>query len=482
MKSLMKNKYIKKYINLPAPLKASFWFTITSVLQKGISFITVPIFTRLLTAEQFGLFNVYKSWLSIITIFATLSLHAGVFNNGMVKFENDRDTFTSSMQGLSSTITVTLFIIYLLSRNFWNKIFGLPTFLVIILFTEVLFFESLKLWSSKKRYVYKFKNLVIVTISMALINPIVGIGAVLLADNKGIARIVSFAFVQISISIIIYAYNFIKGKKFFVKKYWKFALAFNIPLIPHYLSSTVLSQADRIMINNFIGSDKAGIYSVAYSGSMVIKIIQSSINKSFVPWTYKTLKDKKYDRLAEISNHILIFVGLLVLLLILFAPEAISVLAPEEYHDSVWVVPPVAASVFFMFLYTLFANVEFYFEKNKFIMIASVIAAILNIGLNYLFLPIFGYLVAGYTTLISYIIYSLAHFLFVKKITREYLDDKNIYDYKFILISSIIILLLSLVALFLYNFVILRYIIIAVFLLSLFFNKDKIKKLFKIIK
>jgi len=472
---MFKNKIdraIKKYINLPAPIKASFWFTITSILQKGISFITVPIFTRLLTANQFGLFNVYKSWLSIITIFATLSLHAGVFNNGMTKFEEDRDEFTSSMQGLSSTITVALFVVYLISRNFWNNIFGLPTFLITILFAEILFSEALKLWSAKKRYAYKYKNLVIVTISISLLNPIIGVIAVMLSENKGISRIVSFAFVQISISLIIYIFNFYKGKKFFIKKYWKFALAFNIPLIPHYLSGTVLSQADRIMINNFIGSDKAGIYSVAYSGSMVINIIQNSINKSFIPWTYKRLKNEEYNKLAEVSNYILVLVGVLVVLLVLLAPEVINILAPEEYYEGIWVVPPVAASVFFIFLYVLFANVEFYFEENKFIMFASVTAALLNFGLNYYLIPIFGYLVAGYTTLFSYVIYSFAHFLFMKKITIKYLNGERIYDYKFIFLISISIIIISLFSLLLYKNFVIRILIILI-LLSIIFVKRK---------
>lgn len=476
MSIFKKNKFIKKYINLPLPVKASFWFTLSSFLQKSILFVTVPIFTRLLTTEQFGLFNVYKSWLSIITVFATLSLHAGVFNNGMIKYENDREKFTSSIQGLTTTITILFLILYLVFNNFWNDIFGLSTFLVIVLFCEILFLEALKLWSAKKRFAYKYKNLIIVTLTMSFLNPLVGIVSVLLSDNRGLARILSFAFVQIIISLIIYIHNFIKGKQFFNKKYWKFALAFNIPLIPHYLSAIVLNQADRIMINNFIGADKAGIYSVAYSGSLVITIIQSSVNKSFIPWTYKQLKQKKYNKLAEITNYIIILVGVLVVLLILFAPEAIQILAPEEYYDGIWVVPPIATSVFFIFLYTLFANIEFYFEKNKFIMIASVIAALLNIVLNYLLLPRYGYLVAGYTTLFSYIIYSLAHFWFMKKISTEYLNGEKIYNYKFILLFSILLIIISLLILFLYKYLVYRYVLIIVILITIILNKNNIIK------
>jgi O-antigen/teichoic acid export membrane protein len=436
----------------------------------------------LLTTEQFGLFNVYKSWLSIISIFATLSLHGGVFNNGMVKFEKDRDKFTSSMQGLSSTITVALFFVYLMFKNFWNSIFELPTFLIIILFTEILFSEALKLWSAKKRYAYKYKNLIIVTLSMSLLNPIVGIIAVILTDNKGISRIVSFAFVQISISIIIYIFNFVKGGNFFDKNYWRFAFLFNIPLIPHYLSGTILSQADRIMINTFNDPSQVGIYSVAYSGSMIINIIQSSINKSLIPWTYKKIKNEQYDRLREITKNILVLIGSMVILLILFAPEAIMILAPKEYHEGIWVVPPVALSVYFIFIYTLFANVEFYFEENKFIMIASIIAAVFNIILNYIFLPIFGYVAAGYTTLFSYMLYSFSHFVFMNKILNKHIKIKDIYNYKFMFLLSLFLLITSSLILTLYNYLFIRYIIILFVLLIGYLNRFKIIKVYSEIK
>ena len=70
------------------------------------------------------------------------------------------------------------------------------------------------------------------------------------------------------------------------------------------------------------------------------------------------------------------------MVVIAFAPEVVRILAPNEYFEAIWVIPPLATSVFFIFLYTLFANIEFYYEENKFIMIASIIAAILNIILN----------------------------------------------------------------------------------------------------
>ena len=65
-----------------------------------------------------------------------------------------------------------------------------------------------------------------------------------------------------------YFAEMIKGKKFYSAKFWKHALMFNLPLIPHYLSQTILNSADRIMISSLVGASEAGIYSLAYSISV----------------------------------------------------------------------------------------------------------------------------------------------------------------------------------------------------------------------
>jgi O-antigen/teichoic acid export membrane protein len=118
---------IKKYKNLPDGVKASLWFTICSILQKGISFITVPIFTRMLSTEEYGVISLFSSWQSVLSIFATLNLSYQIFNNGMVKYENDRDGYTTAMLGLSNLTTTILFVVYLIFRVPLNKLFEIES-------------------------------------------------------------------------------------------------------------------------------------------------------------------------------------------------------------------------------------------------------------------------------------------------------------------------------------------------------------------
>ena len=106
------------------------------------------------------------------------------------------------------------------------------------------------------------------------------------------------------------------------------------------------------------------------------------------------------------------FIGMALVLMIMiaFAPECIYVFAGNKYTDAVKIIPSVASSLYFIFMYQIFANVEFYYKKNKFIAYASMIGAVLNLVLNYFGIKLFGYIAPGYTTLICYIVFGIAHY------------------------------------------------------------------------
>ena len=94
-----------KYKGISVIARASFWFMFCGILQKCVSLVTTPIFTRMLTTEEYGEFTVYLSWLNLFSILTTLRLDYAVFNKGMATYPEDRDIYTSSMQFATSIIT-----------------------------------------------------------------------------------------------------------------------------------------------------------------------------------------------------------------------------------------------------------------------------------------------------------------------------------------------------------------------------------------
>ncbi len=477
------SRMFEYYDNLSKPVKASLWFTVCNILQKGISMLSMPIFTRILTPEQYGVYSVYQSWYHIVIIFATLNLFYGVYNKGLTKFHNDKEKFTSSMLGLSTVLTCGLFIVYLFGMDFWNNLLGLSTLYIVLMFIELLFVPAYSFWAASQRFEYEYKKLIFVTFIIAIGSPLIGIIAVLSTEYKAEARVLSYVLLQACIGLVFYIYIMYKGKKMYIKEYWKYALMFNIPLIPHYLSLTVLQQSDRIIISNMIGTDKAAIYSVAYNISTMMSLITTAINNSFVPYTYKSLKNKEYHNIGRQATFLLIIVAIGCVVAMAFAPEIIRIFASQDYYEAIWIVPPVAASVYFMFIYPLFGNIEFYFEKTKFVMVASCVGAILNIILNCIFIPVWGYLAAGYTTMVCYLIFTLAHYTFYKKIVKDKIGDNvSIYNVKSMILISIVLIIAVIVTSMLYNSDILRYIFITLLLFILFYKRHNIILCLKEIK
>lgn len=478
----MIKKIIDYYKKLNLGIKVSLWFTFCNFFQKGISMLSVPIFTRIMSTEEYGIFSVYQSWYSILTIVVTLNLFAGVYNKGLVKFENKRDEFTTAMLGLSGCSTILFFLFYCIDISMWDKVFELKPSYMIIMFAEMLCVPAYSYWSARQRFEYKYRSLVISTVIMSLLSPVLGIIAVMISENKAFARIFSYAFVQIVFGIIFGIYIIRKCVKLFNKKYWRYALAFNLPLIPHYLSQIILNQADRIMISRLVGSSEAAIYSVAYNISLIMSLLTNAINSAFVPSLYNCLKQKKYSRIKETSTYVLMIAASVTFIAMLFGPELISFFAPKSYYEAVWVIPPVALSVYFIAVYALFVNVEFYFEKTKYTMYVSVLGAILNILLNWIFINKYGYLAAGYTTVVCYIIFSIGHYVLYRYLNKKYLNSISIVRGKIILGISALLVLLMLLTLILYNYIWLRYGLIITIFVGAFVYRKKLIGILKEIK
>lgn len=478
----MLQKIKRKYNSIPVQARASFWFLICAFLQKGISFLTTPIFTRLLSTTEYGQYNIFNSWLGILTVIVSLNLCAGVYSRGLVKFEDDRKAFASSLEGLSLTLILFWSILYFAFHTFWNEVFSLTTAQMTFMFLIIWATGVFGFWSMGQRVDFKYQKLVAVTLVMSLAKPILGIIFVRMATDKVTARIFGLALVEVLIGIILFWDQMRKGKTFFSTFYWKHALAFNIPLIPHYLSSTVLNSADRIMIGKMVSESAAGIYGLAYSVSLVMGLFSTALTQTLEPWLYKKINEKQIESITKVAYPSLMFIAAVNILLIAFAPEAIAIFAPSEYYDAIWIMPPVAMSAFFTFSYFLFAEFEFYYEKTKLVATATCAGAVLNILLNYIFIRIFGYYAAGYTTLFCYMVYAAFHFLFMRKICKKYLENRQPYSIRKYLAISGVFLVVGFVFLLTYSYPFVRYgLLVVLLVLSLLFRKQIINSVKKIL-
>ena len=478
-------KAIKK-VSGSKEIKASTAYVFCSVLQKCLSFITLPLFTRLMTTEEFGLGTVYSSTMAIVIIFITLNLPYGSFSPAMMKFEKDREGYISAVNAICIFFTIIYFIIYFPLRVIWNDLLDLPTSVMILMGFEILFSTATQFWMGKARFEYKYKEVVIITLVSSVIATLVSLAAVILLPNKGEAKVLSHGIVISVIGLVILVKSLFSGRKCLNNEYWKYALSFNIPLIPYYLSQIVFNQSDRLMINKMCGSSDAAMYGVAYTLAFVLTFVLNAINNSFVPWMYRKIKDNQLKDNQSVSLIISLIMAFLILGIIALAPEIILIMGGEKYMPAVWVVPPVAISLLLLFYSQLFINIEFYFEEKYQLVIASIGAAVINIVLNYFFIGKFGFIAAGYTTLVSYIIFALSNYFAMNYICKKRNMDSKLYNYKLLLLILFGLMIMTALFMFLYNYQIIRYgIILFGIMMAFVFRRELIKigkRVFKEIK
>lgn len=470
----MLNKILLIYKKFSIQAKASMWFIVCSIFQKGISTITVPIFTRLMSTEEYGVYTLYLSWLNILTIFTSLNLYYEVFSSALVKLDNDKakKRYISSMQGLSCLLWVICFFVIQFFKDFFVEQFDLSSVIIDLMLIELFVAPSMQYWLTKNKFEFKYKSIVIVTLIKSILNPVIGIIAVVISVQKDVARIVSIVCVEVAICGTIMTIQFIQGKCFYDRKNWKYALSFGVPLIPHYLSGTILSQSDKIMINRMIGSTELALYGLGSSIGSLLQIFTTAFNASLSPTIFIGLKEKKYKDMVRTQNGLLICTAGLIFAFSLVAPEAAIVFGGGKYADAKYIIIPIIASVYFKFLYNSFANIEFYFEKKEFILITTIAVTITNIILNYVFIRLFGYIAAAYTTLFCDFLFAFGHCYFSFIIWKKERNEGYPFNLKLIWFIGLCIFVEVILLNFLYSHFVIRYCIaVACIILMIIYRK-----------
>lgn len=464
--------------NMSPGVKASAALFAANIIQKGISYLTTPIYTRMLTTEEYGMASIFFTWQQLFAIIALFCLSYGVFNNGMLDYPDKRDSYSFSLLILSNIITLVfsflLFITLPLTQNYLKL--SIP-FLVLMV-VNFMVQPAYAFWNSRQRYELKYKGMFIWALVIAVVSPAISVACILITRGSRLdARIFGAEGSLIVIYLFFYIYLGKKSNWKLDTSYWKGALLFNLPLIPHYLSTYVLGSADRLMISHLIGDSEAAFYSVAYSVASIAIVVWSSINSSLIPYTYENCKRKNYGSIAKVVQPILVVFALICGLIILCAPEVVMIMATKEYMQAIYVIPPIIGGVFFQVQYYIYANVVYYYKKPKYVMYASVSAAVLNVVLNYIFIRKYGFIAAGYTTIFCYLVQAVMDYFAMKKVVTE-----PIYNMKFIIGLSIAVIAVALFSNLLYSFTIVRYAIIAMFFIVSFMKRKQITSILTAIK
>lgn len=470
----MFDKLKKRYIDTPQEVKAAMWYTVSNIIQKLAPWLVMMILTRTLSTEQYGMYAIFMLWTEIIEIIVTLRIYSNGYVAGLVQNYEDRQEYTVTVQKLMLALISIWFLLFLFFNKIVTAVLEIDFPLMILMILSFYATTAFGLWASRQRVDNNYKAMLAATLVYGVLGPVIGALSVFLDFENPLFYVLAVRIViQLLTALPFLISNLMPDIKAFNMNYAKSTLRYNLPLIPYYLSMVLLNQSDRIMIQKMEGYEEAAIYSVAYSISMMVTVLSGALILSLQPWIFKGLKHKESGDKSRLITSSTLVVAAVALLIIVVAPEAIFIISGNKYLPAIWVIPPIALSAIVMFVYQQYVNVLFYFKRTGLILLASIISAGINIGLNIVFIPIYGYRAAGYTTLFSYLVIMLFYYVSMKKCLQENdVDYGTYFDIKKqmgILISAFI---LALAIMFFYKNIYVRAIVVVVFIAIAIIKRD----------
>lgn len=410
---------IKKQPILKLPAKASAWYIASGGLARAIGALSTPIFTRLLTPAEYGLYPLYNTWVGVLTVLVTLELTGGAIYRGFQKYEEKKNEFTTAVLGLLGAIFVAFCSLYFAFYSLFESFIGLNVRVSIFMLSQIFASAVISLYLARARFEYKYKAVALLNILSAISVPLISIFIILLTNLRAEARIYASSATTLIMAIPIVVIIIKGSEKLYSKEIWRYLLGRSIPLLPHYLASALILKASEISINRSHGTEALGQYSIALSIGMILTIATSGLLSALSPWTIRKIREGGIDKIRDLLFGITKILSLISLIILAFAPEILSFLAAEEFRTSLPAVYPLEVAVIFSFLSGVTVSACSYYEKGALTSLPSIAGASVSVLLSFILLPRLDHRLAGVITLICYLVMALLSSLVFKKLSGE---------------------------------------------------------------
>lgn len=463
------NKIFNIWNNRSKAVKSATVFTLAILLSRGIAIISLPIFTRIMPPEQIGIVGLYVSTFGIISTISALALTSGGFMIGLKDFCSKRDSYIASVVTLTTIASAILFLLFVIAPSFWTEITGLPIGLILLMLFGCMVCPAYEFWLMRQRYEYAYKKAAVLTVFTSVISTLLAVGAVLLAKNNPSCLGEIRLYVALGFTYIVYFVIWIillsKGNRqtYFNRQYWVFSLTLSLPLLGHSFASQILSVSDRLLISNLIDNSAVGIYSTLYSVGSIALMFWAALNSSFIPYLFQNIENQDdRKKVGKNAQMLLSFFSALIFFVALIAPDIVFILATDEYYQYVSIVSPIIAGTYLISVGNFYSNLLVYCKKTMAIMISTVVAGVVSVLLNLLFIPMFGFVAAAYTTLLAYMLFAFMQSVSGYRFFKKSIQGSFIYDNRRMAVIAVVTVLLTLCCSITYSYNVLRYTLIIV--------------------
>lgn len=439
-------------------LKSGIWYTGSTFLLKAIGFITTPIFARLLSTSDYGYFSNFLSWQQIFLICVSMDLHT-TLTRARFDYKEDLQGYTASIATCGAAFTFIAYLVIITYMDFFVEWLCLEPMYIHLMFLYLLVVPAKNILLTIYRFNYKYKLFSAINITTSVCIAFLSILLVTTMTNKLLGRVVGYTVPYLIVGIACY-YVIFSRKGVIQTEYCKYALRVAFPFIPYLLSQVLLGSSDKIMITKMCGAAFTALYSIPYTCSSIISMLQTSIRQAWTPWFTDALHSGNKKKCSKGAMSYAVLLIILSLPVYFLGPEILYILGGESYMEAKYLLPLIVCGCIFLGISNIFIDIEIYEKKTITMAIATIFSALSNIALNFLLIPRYGYAAAAATTLIGYIILFFIHYYTFRKLNYNWL----IHPRKlFALLTANIILMFICFALYSNN--IIRYCLIVLLLL-----------------
>ena len=381
----------------------------SSIFSKAIPFMLLPILTKYLSPEEYGVLSIFQLMISFFTAFVGMNMSMNVSKNFFKYTKLQTSLMIGNIIIILSLTTVIYFVITLWVSFYYQEIFSVPSNWVVIvpLLSFMLMINTINLTilrNQEKAYLFGV---------FEVINTAINIGVTILllvmyhygwyARAGGI--IISYTLFFI-ISLL-----YMKKNGFIILRYnreeARRILKLSIPLIPHVVGGIIIALSDRFFIERMVSLEEVGVYSIGYMFGMVVVLFTDAFLKAWSPWFYKVLSNANCTKKIKIVKYSYLYIMAIFIIafsISIFAKFIIPYVVDVRYSGAEIYVFWIAIGYAVHGVYKIFFPYLVHINKTSFLALSTVIAAVLNLIFNYFLIKEYGAIGAAYATILSFII------------------------------------------------------------------------------
>ena len=372
-----------------------------------VFYLALPLFTRLVPQEEYGVVAVVTALLSFINTLSNGGIPGATF-----RFYNDTSDDRERLRVLGSAQLLIIGYALIAALGLWfgavplsRTLLGGPHRVGLVRVVALLLFvQSIVNHGSTllRLHVRPLANSLQAVCQIALQ---LGVALVLVAKyDMGVTGYWLGHLLGSCLGLALMAW-LVRGAVTFRTTFAKVAemAAYGLPLVPGTVSLWALRLCDRALVAKFAGLSDAAIYEVGYKVGMLVALAVGPLRAAWPQFAFSTMRDPGATRVYRNSlTFVAAGASFIALAAIIFREELTGALAPDTYAGAADVVPWVAAAQIAWAVYPVLSVGLKIAKRTALVSSIVVLAAVANIGANLLLLPVLGIRGAAIATLLGY--------------------------------------------------------------------------------